>query len=345
MARLSLDVESRSGVPVRVAYSLKTDPHEMLVAAALEHGFLMETISWDEVRRVLAAGFAPERIVLNGPVPFWIAPRVRHRRVFAWFADSVEALEAHGSSVQSDIVGVRIRLPGVSSRFGVCLDDPATWSTLLAALRTLNLESPGSPKLGLQIHAASSTIGTDRWRLLFDTFVEAAGAVERLVGVPVRCLDLGGGWYPDDGDEVLAPALSGLLKQTRLALPALEEAILEPGKWLALESAVLLTRVLEVRRTEKACEVVVDASAAEMPNLDQAPTRIVSRRPDGTWQTLREGTDRIVGRLCMEEDILASDVAVPEWIAQGSLMGVLDAGAYNASMSYEFGRGFSSSIG
>ena len=114
---------------------------------------------------------------------------------------------------------------------------------------------------------------------------------------------------------------------------------------MALQSAVLVTRVQEVRRTEKACEVVVDASIAEMPNLDHAPTRIVSRLPDGTWRPLVEGDDRIVGRLCMEEDILADGVAIPEWISPGSLMGVLNAGAYSASMSYEFGRGFASPVG
>jgi diaminopimelate decarboxylase len=345
MARLALDVERRSDVLVRVAYSLKTDPHPMLVAAALEHNFLVEAISQDEVQTALAAGFPSEKIVLNGPVPSWDTAQARRSRVHAWFADSVEALEAQGSLAQSDIVGVRVRLPGVSSRFGVLLDDPVTWSRLMAALRGLRLEKPDAPRFGLQIHTASSTVGTDRWQLLYETLVDTATAIERLVGVPVSCFDLGGGWHPDDGDEVLAPALSSLLSQARSGLAGLDEAILEPGKWLALESAVLLTRVVEIRRTTEACELVVDASTAEMPNLPNAPTRIISQSRDGSWHTLREGNDRIVGRLCMEEDVLARDVDVPEWVLPGDLMGVLDAGAYNASMSYEFGRGSSSPLG
>lgn len=345
MTQLALDVERRSGLPVRVAYSLKTDPHPMLVAAALEHNFLVEAISQDEVRTALTAGFPTERIVLNGPVPFWNTPNGRRRRVYAWFADSVEALEAQGSRAPSEIVGVRVRLPGISSRFGVSLDDPTTWSTLVGAVRSLGLEKPGAPRFGLQIHTASSAVGTDQWQLLFETLVDMAGAIERLVGLPIRCLDLGGGWHPDDGDDVLGPALSGLLGKARSGLVGLEEAILEPGKWLALESAVLLTRVVEIRRTDEACELVVDASIAEMPNLANAPTRMISQSHDGTWHTLREGNDRIVGRLCMEEDVLARDVDVPDWLLPGDLMGVLDAGAYNASMSYEFGRGSSSPVG
>jgi diaminopimelate decarboxylase len=345
MASLALEWESQCAVPVRVAYSLKTDPNNLLVAAAHQHGFLAEAISQDEVQRAVGAGFGPEGIVLNGPVPFWRSDQFRQHKVHAWFADSVQALRTHSTLAPSYIVGARLRLPGVSSRFGVPMDDPDSWSQLLAAFRDLDLDGPDAPQLGLQIHTPSSSVGTDRWPLLFDTLVDAATTIERLVGVPVRALDIGGGWHPDDGDQVLAPALAGLLTRAKAALPGLREAIIEPGKWLALQSAVLVTRVLEVRRTDNACEVVVDASIAEMPNLANAPALFVSRRPDGAWHALLEGDDRIVGRLCMEEDILAVGVAIPEWISSGSLMGVLNAGAYSASMSYEFGRGSASSVG
>jgi diaminopimelate decarboxylase len=41
----------------------------------------------------------------------------------------------------------------------------------------------------------------------------------------------------------------------------------------------------------------------------------------------------------MESDILASDVALPEGIGPGDRLVIADAGAYDASMAYNFGRG------
>jgi diaminopimelate decarboxylase len=41
----------------------------------------------------------------------------------------------------------------------------------------------------------------------------------------------------------------------------------------------------------------------------------------------------------METDSLASDVALPEGLAPGDRLVIGDAGAYDATMAYNFGRG------
>jgi diaminopimelate decarboxylase len=41
----------------------------------------------------------------------------------------------------------------------------------------------------------------------------------------------------------------------------------------------------------------------------------------------------------METDILASDLALPPTLRPGSRLVIGDAGAYDASMAYNFGRG------
>jgi diaminopimelate decarboxylase len=51
------------------------------------------------------------------------------------------------------------------------------------------------------------------------------------------------------------------------------------------------------------------------------------------------GSDRLVGRICMETDILASDLKLPEELKAGDRLVIGDAGAYDASMAYNFGRG------
>ena len=46
-----------------------------------------------------------------------------------------------------------------------------------------------------------------------------------------------------------------------------------------------------------------------------------------------------MGRLCMEHDIVATKVGLPEGTKAGDLLIFCDAGGYDRSMSYVFGRG------
>jgi diaminopimelate decarboxylase len=59
----------------------------------------------------------------------------------------------------------------------------------------------------------------------------------------------------------------------------------------------------------------------------------------GEWQTLTRGKTHLMGRLCMEHDIVATNVKLPEGTRAGDLLVFCDAGGYDRSMSYVFGRG------
>jgi hypothetical protein len=69
--RAASEVTRAVGIPVSVAYSIKTSPDAELMEMALDCGMLAEGISAAEVRSALRTGFAPERIVLNGPAKSW----------------------------------------------------------------------------------------------------------------------------------------------------------------------------------------------------------------------------------------------------------------------------------
>ncbi|HZH33734.1 MAG TPA: hypothetical protein VEX64_02780, partial [Pyrinomonadaceae bacterium] len=59
----------------------------------------------------------------------------------------------------------------------------------------------------------------------------------------------------------------------------------------------------------------------------------------GAWQALGRGKAHLMGRLCMEHDVVASNVELPSDAKAGDLLVFCDAGAYDRSMSYVFGRG------
>jgi diaminopimelate decarboxylase len=100
-------------------------------------------------------------------------------------------------------------------------------------------------------------------------------------------------------------------------------------------------QILEIRNAfGDAREVVVDGSIAELPMYFFYPHRILCQDgKNGGWKSLNRGKTQLLGRLCMEHDIVASNVELPENAQVGDILVFCDAGAYDRSMSYVFGRG------
>lgn len=342
----------RSSTPtlrVRVAYSVKTNPDPRLLERARASGLLAETISQAEVKKALACGFPPGEIILNGPAKRWPAPASIQEPLHALYCDSLEELRAAVAAwadgepgiYHADILGIRLRTPGFASRFGIPIDTCESRETIAALVRQL----PETSRFGIHFHMASNAIGLGQWWRLFDQMLVSARDIETSSGRRVVCLDIGGGWFPDDWRDELSQRFGDrIIQHVTQALPHVRELCMEPGRALAQSSMALAVRVLEVRRESDGCigDVVVDGSIAELAyhNYTIFPHRFLWHDPvEQRWRPVGRGTSRILGRLCMEKDILAEAVAMPESLAVGDLLVFCDAGAYDRSMSYSFGRG------
>jgi diaminopimelate decarboxylase len=169
-------------------------------------------------------------------------------------------------------------------------------------------------------------------------FVEAlerlAELTEKLrqAGLKIKYLDLGGGLgisYSDEkpplpkeyADEILKTA--GSLDVT---------LILEPGRVIAGNAAVLLSRVLYIKDTDEKRFVIVDAAMNDCirPALYGAyhDIRPVAE-PD---EDAAPAEADVVGPICESADFLAKDRKLPE-LRQGELIAVMSAGAYCATMA------------
>lgn len=325
-ARLSQDAA------VQIAYSVKTNPDPRLLALARDSGFLVEVISAEERRLVLESGFAAADIVYNGPVP--LSKEGAPCKVFAAFADSLEALTRLSERAQGHL-GPRVRPPGISSRFGIEVADPAEFASCIAALA----KDQGQP-LGISMHVQSSAIGLPRWRRAALATIEFAAAAAALCGRSATCLDIGGGWAYQDLEFVFTSLVPELFDTAQKALPKIDSLVLEPGKMLVEPLFVTAVRIIELRRRRLGNEAVVDGSVAELPMSILRPHRIVavgSARAE--W--LGIGQDSVLGRLCIETDVLRANVALPAWIREGDLLIFENTGGYDTTMSYSFGKGTS----
>jgi diaminopimelate decarboxylase len=144
---------------------------------------------------------------------------------------------------------------------------------------------------------------------------------------------LGGGFFPPDLEHLDFERIQSSVSE---ALPDVDAIYFEPGRSLTQDTEALVSRVLDARRDAKGklSEIVVDACIAELPLVHAFSHRVFH---DG--KAIGKGRTRILGRICMEDDILHSGANLPESLQVGDLVIFGDAGAYERTMSYEFGRG------
>ncbi|HEY9282636.1 MAG TPA: hypothetical protein VIP46_04190, partial [Pyrinomonadaceae bacterium] len=329
-------------VKVSNGYSIKTNPDDRLITLARENGFLAEGISLLEIQKAIKLGFRAEQAILNGPGKWWPEGLMPRERMHAVFSDSLADLRrtvaaAGKKEIKSNIFGVRLRTPTVGSRFGIPVDTPDALKALVEAVETLPKESA----FGVHFHMASSNVGVRHWWHLYESMLRWCASVERLSGRRIELLDLGGGWFPDDWHTGSADEFAAAVARAKAVLPNVREIVSEPGKALAQPSMAVAMRLLEFDDTgDEIAEAVVDGSIAELPMHFFQPHRILHRDSQtGRWRPLRRGKTALLGRLCMEHDIVARGVELPGDARPGDLLVFCDAGAYDRSMSYVFGRG------
>jgi diaminopimelate decarboxylase len=202
----------------------------------------------------------------------------------------------------------------------------------------------------VQLRAIHLHLGTGGKTI--DPYVEAVEKILPVIdrlrdqGHPIEMLDLGGGYGADyetqtvPSAEQYAQGIVPLLNSRNLKL------VLEPGKSICANAAVLLTRVLYTKQGGSKRFIIVDAGMNDLirPSLYGAfhfiwPARVEPRFvPTARSQDLRlEGNETvdIVGPICEGADFLAKDRSIPP-VQRGDLLAVFTAGAYGFTMSSNY---------
>jgi len=327
IARLR-DALGRPPLALVASFSFKTNPRRELLELARKHGFFAETISRDELEWAKHEKFAPQETVYNGPEP--LLDRREGERLAYAFADSVEAFERNLQRGVAHVHGVRLRPSMIASRFGVPVDDE---SSLLAAAQA----SPAGTPLAVSFHARHEDFHGASWRDVAGDVLDRAVALERATGRRVVAFDVGGGWKPDEFDASFEPDMRWLAGRIAAALPSCTALLFEPGQSLCTPTEALLTEVLEVRARGPRRDAVVDVGYSDWPEMNAYPHRIFVWR-GGRWEPVGRGPDRLLGRTCLEYDVVEG-LRFPADLAPGDRLLIADAGSYDHSMSFNFARG------
>ncbi|MCK0715040.1 diaminopimelate decarboxylase [Chromohalobacter sarecensis] len=328
--------------PHLICYAVKANANLAVLDLLARLGAGFDIVSQGELERVLAAGGDPAKVVFSGVAKQADEmARALEVGIKCFNVESLPELErlnqVAGDCGQVARVSLRVN-PDVDARthpyistglkankFGIAVDDAFAVYQRAAELENLEV-------VGLDCHIGSQLTelapfldALDRLLVLLDRLHEA--------GITIEHLDLGGGLgVPYQDEQPPAPydyarALLERLDGRDLTL------LFEPGRSIAANAGVLVTRVEYLKPGETQHFAIVDAGMNDLirPALYQAWQRIV---PVDTRAPRETALYDVVGPVCETGDFLgkARELA----IAPGDLLAVRSAGAYGFVMASNY---------
>ena len=323
-----------------ICYAVKANSNQAVLRLFAGLGAGADVVSEGELRRALAAGIPPERVVFSGvgktraELSAALAAGIHQINVES--VPELRALSALATAQDREArIAIRVN-PDIAARthsdiatgrkedkFGIPHHEA------MAAYR-LAAELPGIKPVGLAVHIGSQIVDLEPSRAAFERLAELVIAL-RQAGLAVYHLDLGGGLTVPYGDEVPAtPAQYAAL--VHAVFDDLDVALaFEPGRFLVAGAGVLVTSVVYVKDGGRRI-VVVDAAMNDLvrPAMYKAEHRILPVRepPTSTELLLAD----VVGPVCETTDTFTRDRALP-LLEEGDLIAIMTAGAYGAVMS------------
>ncbi|MFA4842616.1 MAG: diaminopimelate decarboxylase [Candidatus Omnitrophota bacterium] len=328
-----------------ICYSVKANSNLAILRALVDKGAGLDIVSGGELFRALRAGCPAQKIVYAsvGKTDKEIEEAIQSGILF-FNAESLPELENINRIARklNKVVRVAIRLnPDVepkthkfittgklTNKFGIDFKSARQILLLRKGFSHLLV-------LGLHMHIGSQITESAPFVAAFRKVASFIRQMER-EGIRLEYLNIGGGLgivYDKETPQTAA-------KFARKVLPLLKKTglkiILEPGRFIAGNAGILVTKVLYVKTTLKKKFVIVDAGMNDLirPALYDAYHSIVPLRTTHNAQRMEQKVD-IVGPICESADFFAKDRMMPE-VKVGDYLAIMSAGAYGFSMSSNY---------
>ncbi len=328
------------GVPHRIHYSLKANSNRAILDLLRELGSGVDVVSGGELFRARRAGFGAKDIIFGGVgktakelreavqagIKLINVESEAELQLLDRIAGEVGAVAPVGFRINPE-VAVETKHEYIATgskghKFGIPYEDaPAVIAT---ALRLKHVAV-----LGLDMHVGSQLFTFEPYRDGLDKLGDLASRV-RAMGATLEYVDIGGGLPVAYGDGDADPDLGAWHD---VIVPSVKklgvELLVEPGRFFAAASGVLLARVLYRKRSGGKDYVIADAGMTELlrPSHYDAYHFI-----EPAVARDERATVDVVGPVCESGDFLALEREMED-ARPGDLLVIHTAGAYGYVMS------------
>ncbi|MDO8662273.1 MAG: diaminopimelate decarboxylase [Candidatus Omnitrophota bacterium] len=337
--------EAFKSIKPLICYSVKANSNLAILRALVNQGAGLDIVSGGELFRARRAGCPANRIVYAsvGKTDYEIKEAIKSG-IFFFNVESFPELKniQHIARRLKRRVNVALRInPDVepkthkyittgklTNKFGIDFQSAKRIILLARGFSHVKIS-------GLHIHIGSQITTPE-------PFVAAITRIIRFIlvlkkeGIALEYLNIGGGLgiiYDRETPQTaarFAARILPLLKKSGLKI------IMEPGRFIAGNAGILVTKVLYVKNTPKKKFIIVDAGMNDLirPALYDAYHNIVPLQRTENRKQEAEKAD-IVGPICESGDFLAKERIVPN-LEEGDYLAVMGAGAYGFSMASNY---------
>lgn len=335
-------VAAMAEVKPLICYSVKANSNGAVIRTFLDEGAGLDIVSGGELYRALKAGADPQKIVFAGvgKTRDEIEYAIKSNILFFTVESEPEAARISECAVK---VGRKARIafrvnPDVDpkthkyistgkkeNKFGLDAERVVKACDLAGALPNIEIA-------GLHMHIGSQLLSVHPFLQGLERLKSICLSLKKTFPT-FRYLDIGGGiginYKPEQ--EELSPAL-----YAATLLPLLKElglsVVMEPGRFLVGNGAILACRVQYVKDNAFKKFVIVDAGMNDLirPSLYDAHHEVLAvKKTRGTVH------GDLVGPICESGDFIAKDRDLPD-VKDGDLLAVHSAGAYGFAMSSNY---------
>ncbi len=338
--------DALNGMEHMVCYAMKAASNQAILKTLADLGAGMDVVSGGEYARAKAAGVPGDRIVFSGvgktrgEVRAALEGGIRQFNVesepellvISEIASSLGKIAPITIRVNPDVdakTHAKISTGKSENKFGIPISKARAVYAEAAAL-------PGIDVIGIDVHIGSQLTELEPYELAYRKVAELTELL-RADGHNIRRLDLGGGLgipYTRSNEAPPLPSDYGALIKRSVGHLGCEIEI-EPGRLIAGNAGILVSRVIYVKQGEDRQFLILDGAMNDLirPAMYDAHHDIVPvLEPDAG---VEQQPYDIVGPVCESGDTFAKNRMMPP-LAAGDLVAFRSAGAYGAVMASEY---------
>ena len=328
-----------------IAYSVKANSNIAVLATLAKQGAGADVVSGGELKRALIAGIPASKIVFSGVgktrtemhdaliagIRVFNVESLEELRLLNEVALELGKIAPIAFRVNPDVTAgghAKISTGKKENKFGIAWSQSEQAYAEAARLPAIEI-------VGVDVHIGSQISELAPFEA---AIVKVGGLIKRLraAGHTISSFDIGGGLgIPYGNNEAAPPSPSeyaALVK--RLTADLNVDMIFEPGRMIAGNSGVLLSKVLYVKRGEDRDFLIIDAAMNDLirPALYDA---YHDMEPVLQGDLDKMETYDVVGPICESGDTFSKGREMPR-LESGNLIVLHSAGAYGAAQASQY---------